>query len=91
MSYTDIRVRDIRGNAEHWLTEKMRLRLVERHQAKKEPPPEGSRLSLFIFRLLRCDCGDGLQAHGNDLGADHFSGDDQFNAAVLLTAFGSIV
>ena len=42
--------------------------------------------------LLQRRCGsDWLQAEGNDLGADHFAGNHQFDTAILLTALGGIV
>jgi hypothetical protein len=46
---------------------------------------------VWTILLGRCDGGDGLQAEGKDLGTDHLARNDQFDAAVLLTALGGIV
>jgi len=55
-------------------------------------PARWSRLLCSTGLLLRRRDGcDGLQAEGNDLGTDHFARDDQFDAAILLAAFGRIV
>ena len=54
-------------------------------------PARRSRLLCLTGLLRRRDGGDGLQAEGNDLGTDHFARDDQFDAAILLAAFGRIV
>jgi hypothetical protein len=59
--------------------------------AAKKPAPLGAGSSLRAGLLRRRDRSDGLQAEGNDLGADHFARDDQLHAAILLTALGCIV
>ena len=58
---------------------------------EKESRLGGAGSVVWTGLLRRRDCGDGLQAEGNDLGTDHFTRDDQFDAAILLTAFGRIV
>ena len=60
-------------------------------EKEREPAPEGAGSLFFAVRLLRCYGSDRLQAEGNDLGADHFTRDNQLDAAILLTAFGGIV
>ena len=57
----------------------------------EKEPARGSRPLCSKGLLRRRDGGDGLQAEGNDLGTDHFARNDQFDAAVLLAAFGGIV
>ena len=58
---------------------------------EKESRLGGAGSVVWTGLLRRCDGGDGLQVEGNDLGTDHFARDDQFDAAVLLAAFGGIV
>jgi len=50
-----------------------------------------SRLLCWTGLLRRRDGGDGCRFRGKDLGTDHFARNDQFDAAVLLTALGGIV
>ena len=64
---------------------------VDLSTQEKESRLGGAGSVVWTGLLRRCDGGDGLQAEGNDLGTDHFAGDDQFDAAVLLTAFGGVV
>lgn len=54
-------------------------------------PARRSRLLRLTGLLRRRDRCDGLQAKGNDLGTDHLARNDQFDAPVLLAAFGGIV
>jgi hypothetical protein len=58
---------------------------------KKRSRLLGSRLLSWVQLLRSRSVGDGLQTERNDLGTDHFPGDDQLDTAVLLTSFGSIV
>ena len=62
-----------------------------RYEQREREPAGGAGSLLGCCLLRRYDCSDRLQAEGNDLGADHFARDDQLDAAILLTAFGSIV
>jgi hypothetical protein len=64
---------------------------VELMTQEKESRLGGAGSVVWTGLLRRCDGGDGLQVEGKDLGTDHLTRNDQFDAAVLLTAFGGIV
>ena len=64
----------------------------ERTSGNKKRPAQDLSRPFGSGGLLRRRCGsDWLQHNRADCGPDHFAGDDEFNSAILLAAFGSVV